>query len=182
MSKLISIPNNKKIDVLLADPPWKTTAGGKRNTKHKYKQMSNSDIQKYLITTGIYHQLSKNCLLVLWRLACMQFEAIMVCSHWSFTPKAEIIWRKQTVKGKRYFGMGSYVRAEHETAIIATRGSVKVADKSIRSIFDAKYRGPSVKPDEIYEIIERLVPNGTYCELFARRRREGWIQYGDELE
>jgi N6-adenosine-specific RNA methylase IME4 len=40
-------------------------------------------------------------------------------------------------------------------------------------------REHSRKPDEIYDIIEECSP-GPYLELFARFRREGWTQWGNE--
>ena len=44
-------------------------------------------------------------------------------------------------------------------------------------------RGQSQKPDRIYELVEALVPNGQYIEIFARRNnlRDGWISVGNEL-
>ena len=44
-------------------------------------------------------------------------------------------------------------------------------------------RGQSQKPEEIYEIVERLVPNGYYLEVFGRRNNlhNGWITIGNEL-
>lgn len=40
-------------------------------------------------------------------------------------------------------------------------------------------REHSRKPDEIYDIIEECSP-GPYLELFARFRRSGWDQWGNE--
>lgn len=40
----------------------------------------------------------------------------------------------------------------------------------------------SQKPDIAYEIIERLYPNTDKVELFARRKREGWKVWGNEVE
>ncbi len=97
-------------------------------------------------------------------------------------PKAELVWRKVTKHGKRWFGMGHYVRNEHETCLIAVRGSMPVADKAIRSTFEAVCGEHSRKPDEMYEIIERLYPNARYLELFARRLRPGWTAIGDQLD
>lgn len=164
--------------LIMADPPWMTTAGGKRNVKYIYNRMTTNRIMVYLDIMNI--KIAENCLLALWKLGCMPQDALDVCSAWNFNPKAELIWKKQTVHGKRHFGMGAYVRSEHETCILATRGSVKVLDKSIRSTFTAKYRGHSRKPDEIYEILERLY-HGPRLELFATHRREGWDQIGDQL-
>ena len=37
-------------------------------------------------------------------------------------------------------------------------------------------RGQSQKPEEVYQYIEQLIPNGFYMEIFARRNnlRNGW--------
>ena len=44
-------------------------------------------------------------------------------------------------------------------------------------------RGQSQKPEEIYEIVEALVPNGYYLEIFGRRNNlhDGWVTIGNEL-
>jgi N6-adenosine-specific RNA methylase IME4 len=42
-------------------------------------------------------------------------------------------------------------------------------------------RGHSWKPDELYGIVEACSP-GPYIELFARHQRDGWEQWGDEVE
>jgi N6-adenosine-specific RNA methylase IME4 len=38
----------------------------------------------------------------------------------------------------------------------------------------------SRKPDSIYQIVESDYPK-PYIELFARRKRDGWICLGDEI-
>ena len=37
------------------------------------------------------------------------------------------------------------------------------------------------KPDEMYSMIEK-VSYGPYIELFARRHKEGWDSWGNELD
>jgi hypothetical protein len=47
----------------------------------------------------------------------------------------------------------------------------------------ANVRGKSQKPDEIYEIIEKMMPGSKKIELFARNNnlREGWLSLGNQL-
>src|SRR2546428_2535370 len=101
-------------------------------------------------------------------------EAYRVCRGWGFVPNSELVWKKLTPRGKRWFGMGRYVRSEHEAAVIALRGrpSTMAAEinHSVRSVFEAPGGRHSEKPDAFYELVERLHP-GPYVELFARRRR-----------
>jgi len=172
--------------VVLADPAWAfgdSLPGPGRGAVKHYGCMTAREICRMPLPP-----IASNALLLLWRVAAMQQEALDVCRMWGFTPKSEIVWRKLTAPGKTkgsgnkpHFGMGRYVRASHEVCIVAVRGRVKVADASIRSVFEAHVLEHSRKPDEIYSIAERLVPGGPYVELFARRRREGWTSIGDQL-
>jgi len=45
------------------------------------------------------------------------------------------------------------------------------------AIIGSERRGQSQKPTEIYELIEALVPNGRYLEIFARKNnlRDYWV-------
>ena len=47
----------------------------------------------------------------------------------------------------------------------------------------SEVRETSRKPDEIYELIERMKPGGRKLELFARphNRRKGWVSLGNQL-
>jgi N6-adenosine-specific RNA methylase IME4 len=129
--------------------------------------------------------LADDCMLLLWRVASMQDEALRLADAWRFVVKAEIVWCKLTRTGKPHFGMGRYTRASHETCLVATRGRVQVADRSVRSVFSAPVQEHSRKPDAIYEIAERLVPlvpGVPHVELFARRSRPGWLSIGNQVD
>ncbi len=47
----------------------------------------------------------------------------------------------------------------------------------------ANVRGKSQKPEEIYEIIEKMMPGSKKIELFARNNnlKEGWLSLGNQL-
>ena len=50
-------------------------------------------------------------------------------------------------------------------------------------IVSLDFRPQSQKPEEIYELIERLVPNGRYLEIFGRKNnlRDFWVTIGNEV-
>jgi len=132
--------------------------------------------------------LTEDATLFLWRVSAMQQEALDVVKAWGFTPKAEVVWLKKTTHGNRWFGMGRIVRAEHEICLVATRGRPETLSHSVRSTFVTNWSGLSAtvgahsqKPEEFYQIVEEL-RRGPYCELFARRQREGWTCLGDQVE
>ncbi len=111
----------------------------------------------------------------------MQAEAIEVVKAWGFVLKTEIVWLKRTRHGKRHFGMGRIIRAEHETCLVATRGKPKPKVLSVRSTFEAPTGLHSEKPEAFFDLVEGLF-DGPYLELFARRQRDGWRCTGDEVK
>ena len=171
--------------VIVSDPPWlfgDRLPGKTRGASSQYGCLSVEDIMRFFLPPR-----TPDGLLLLWRVASMQEEALRVVRCWGYVPKSEIVWNKLTKTGKPCFGMGRYVRAAHETCIVATRGRFKVDCRSIRSTFEAPVPvGPdgkyihSAKPDEFFAMVERLT-HGPYFEMFARKRRPGWISEGNEL-
>jgi N6-adenosine-specific RNA methylase IME4 len=172
------------VRVLVADPPWMfrdglptTKSGAGRGAGAHYQCLTLEQIKTFALPT-----LARPSVLLLWRVASMQEEALAVVRAWGFVPKSEIVWRKQRAKGGRAFGMGHYVRAEHEVCIVAARGPAAslVKRRNVRSTFDAPVGRHSEKPDAFYALVEQLF-DGPYAELFARRKRTGWDVYGNEV-
>lgn len=167
----------QKYRVLVADPPWsykdKLPGPGRGAVKH-YSTMSVGEICRFPLPPMFL-----DSTLFLWRVAALQREALQVLDAWDFELKTEIIWKKLTATGKRHFGMGHHVRAEHETCLVATSGRPATLDHSIRSICEAPVGRHSEKPEKFYTLVERL-REGPYCEIFARRQRSGWTCLGLE--
>ena len=167
-------------NVLVADPPWPFKDGlpgqGRGAAKH-YPLLSIKELCEFPLP-----EMEHDAVLFLWRVASMTQAAEDVAAAWGFTPKTELVWCKRTTHGKRHFGMGRIVRAEHEVCMIATRGNPPpVLRRDVRSTFEATVGRHSEKPDEFYEIVESLYA-GPYAELFARRKRPGWLCFGNEVE
>lgn len=164
---------------LVADPPWqfgdKLPGPGRGAAKH-YQTLSVAELCAFDLPA-----LANDAYLFLWRVSAMQAEALDVIRAWGFTLKTEFVWCKRTATGKRWFGMGRTLRAEHETCLVATRGKPKVLNRSTRSTFEAAVPDGrhSAKPEEFFDLIESLVP-GPYVELFARRVRPGWTCLGND--
>lgn len=164
--------------VILADPPWLFSdklPGDGRGAEKNYKVMTLDDIKSFPVP-----ETEPDAWLFLWRVSSQVPEAYEVVKAWGFEHKSEIVWDKLTKTGKDWFGMGHYVRASHETCILAVKGHPKPLVRNIRSRFAARVGEHSAKPPEFYNIIEKLT-DGPYCELFARQRRQGWDSVGDEL-
>lgn len=136
-----------------------------------------------LLALELPHEVTeaRAAVLFMWRLASMQPEALALCQAWGFTVKTELVWNKLTRTGKKHFGMGRYVRMAHEVCLVAAFGKAFPERLNVRSTFEAPVLEHSRKPDAFYEIVEALYPSSRKVELFARVRRPGWVQYGDQV-
>lgn len=163
--------------VLVVDPPWKFSddlPGKGRGASKHYPCMPLAALKRFPLPP-----LADDCHLFLWRVASMQEEALELARAWGFVPKTEIVWIKRTKTGRRHFGMGRTVRAEHETCLVAVRGKPKVRDRSVRSTFTAPAGRHSAKHEAFFDLVERLC-EGPFVELFARRNRPGWTCLGND--
>ncbi len=168
--------------VVVADPAWKFNdrlPGKTRGAAKNYRTQKHDGVLRYLKNHPEI-KIADDAILFLWRVSAMGEEAYAVMRAWGFVPKSEIVWRKLTKNGKLYFGMGRYTRMCHEVCLIGRRGKAKVKSRSIRSMFDAPVGAHSEKPDEFYKLVKKLT-KGPHVELFARKRRRGWIQFGNQL-
>ena len=164
--------------VVVADPPWQFRDKlGKRGADAHYQTMALHRLKRMRLPP-----IADDAALYMWRLSSMIPEAYELVDAWGFKHKTEIVWRKLTTKGRRWFCLGHYIRGEHETCIVATRGKITPKVRNIRSVFDAEVPlgQHSAKPEELQNIAERMF-DGTYAELFARRIRPGWSCYGNEV-
>jgi N6-adenosine-specific RNA methylase IME4 len=114
----------------------------------------------------------------------MQEEALDVARAWGFRVVTEIVWVKtqRDIVPRLQIGMGSYTRAAHETCLVAVRGKAASSRLSaaVPSVFFAPKLRHSEKPQEFFDLVERLAP-GPRIELFARKRRPRWDAEGIEL-
>ena len=175
-------------DVILADPPWKfeywVPGQGKkkpsRAAEAHYPVMTTPEI----CNLPIVDMANDNCVLFLWCVWPKLAETWATMEAWGFEYKT-IAWA--WVKAKRsgfgfHFGMGYYTRANTEPCLLAVRGTMPVARHDIQALIYSPVREHSRKPDEQYAKIEKLYPNKRYLELFARRKREGWDAWGNEVD
>jgi N6-adenosine-specific RNA methylase IME4 len=70
-----------------------------------------------------------------------------------------------------------------ELVLFGTRGELRTGPAGRRqtNIMVTQKRAHSMKPDELYGIVESCNP-GPYLELFARFSRRRWSTWGDEAD
>lgn len=50
------------------------------------------------------------------------------------------------------------------------------------TVFEEKSRQHSRKPDYAYNMIESLYPDMNKIDVFSREKRDGWDQYGNQID
>jgi len=161
--------------IILADPAWHYTFGNEeRNIQINYPTMSHQDI----CALPVSKLATKDALLFLWATSPKLHEAMDVLKAWQFDYKTCAVW----VKNRPITGY--YFRQQHELLLIGTKGNgipTPRPENRPVSIIPGLVREHSRKPDELYEIIEKMYPELKKIELFARNRREGWTAWGNEI-
>lgn len=167
-------------DVILADPPWpypnQFESWGP--TSLHYRDLPLESIAALPIQDSV----AENAALFLWVTNSFLREAFLIVDAWGFEYKTNMVWVKRNLTRP---GTGFYVRGRHELLFICTKGSMapkQTGQTPIGSVIEADVREHSRKPDEVYEIIERMYPEGEYLELFARGHRDNWTAWGTDSE
>ena len=163
-----------KFDVIMADPPWDIHMDLPYGTLRD-DEMKNLPVRKlqddgviFLWVTGRALELGRDCL-----------------ELWGYTRKEELVWIKtnQLQRLIRTGRTGHWLNHSKEHCLIGIKGNPKINKNLDCDVLVSEVRETSRKPDEIYELIERMKPGGRKLELFARahNRRQGWISLGNQL-
>ncbi len=161
-----------KFNILYADPPYKYdfSLTVSREIAQNYPDMTTDDICALKDKLPI----DDNAILLLWCPAPKLKDGLRIMQEWGFTYKTHAVWDK-VIKG-----MGYWFRARHELLLLGVKGKFSPPDPS--SLFDSviveKRTEHSKKPEKVYDMIEKMFPQGKYLELFSRTKRKNWIGWG----
>jgi N6-adenosine-specific RNA methylase IME4 len=161
------LSSTRRYPVVLGDPPWKfhayETSGKFMGVpEDHYPTMELADICKLPVADLA----TPDAALFLWTASSTLVEALQVMEAWGFKYTTNVVGVKDRSR------LGFWVRNQHETLIIARRGNMPAPPPSQRSIsvIQAPRREHSQKPDEAYELIERMYPD----------LRPGWAAWGNQ--
>lgn len=174
----------EKFDVIYCDPPWqfnskKTGGSMKSGASQLYDTMTLEELKEM----PVGELAADNCMLIMWWVGAMGKEAFELAEAWGFKVRNMngIVWVKQTVLGKPFFGMGYYTRAGSESCLIAIKGTVKPISRSVRAVFSSPVSGHSAKPSDVRDKILELIGYGRKIELFHRGVSKGnWFVFGNQ--
>ena len=115
------------------------------------------------------------CHLWLWVLSQHIDWGYAVARAWGFEPQQMVTWAKPTL------GTGQF-QCNTEHALICRKGGPveNAFGMTGGTWFDWPRRTHSEKPEEFFTLVEKVSP-GPYLEMFARRKREGWSAWGNEV-
>lgn len=172
------------------DPPWRIKGGQQNdsgfmfsNSKFNldYETMSNQEIMNLRI-----EKLSKKGFCFLWILSNQINTAYEMMAKWGYEVVDQIIWVK--LKNSNIsLTHGYYLMHSFEMCLVGYKcppgEHVEYNSKISNNVIFAEVRQKSRKPDEMYEIIELMLPGSKKIELFARNHnlRNGWFSLGNQL-
>jgi N6-adenosine-specific RNA methylase IME4 len=166
----------------LLDPQWKfitRSALGEGRSANVHYKTEEVDAIKNIPVEALS---ADDCAMGMWMVDWCPQDALDLIAHYGFKHITTLFtWVKQNPSGVGFhMGQGYWSRANPEQCYFATRGKPKRLYADVQQLIVAPVMEHSRKPDEQYPRIERLV-EGPYLELQARRPREGWTSWGDEL-
>ena len=180
-----------KYKTIVVDPPWKYGKWGKASTAAflvsgireetnkeiplPYSSMSNDEISLLPI-----HNLADNdCELYLWTTQKYLPVAFGILKGWGFKYCETLIWCKEP----RGTGQGGLFTPTAEFILHGRVGKMphkKRIDTTWWKV-TRPHNSHSTKPECFQDIIES-VSDAPRLEMFARRQRDGWDVFGNEVE
>lgn len=168
-----ALPTNP-YHVIYADPPWhfemRSEAGRTRGVAdNHYPTMSLDAIKALRIPAA------RDAVLFLWATVPMWPAALDVMEAWGFEYKSATFWDKEIE------GTGYWVRSRVEPLLIGTRGTLPAPVPALPGLFVERRGLHSAKPEAIQDAIGNAYSTLPKLELFARKARPGWENWGAEM-
>jgi N6-adenosine-specific RNA methylase IME4 len=165
---------------VVIDPPWRMEKIDRdvapNQDVFEYPTMSYEEIAA-LWKAEIESKVDPDCHLFLWTTQKHLPAAMKLVSDFGFRYVLTMVWHKPG--GFQPFELPQY---NCEFAIYGRKGSpVFVDTKDFNCCFCAPRREHSRKPDEFYDVIRR-VTGGSRIDVFSREKREGFSQFGNQID
>jgi N6-adenosine-specific RNA methylase IME4 len=162
-----------KFDVIVIDPPWNYTQTHDPAVHDKrgltdYPQIPTEELLKLKLP----HK--DDCVLWLWTTNAFMKDAYKCLEAWGFQDKTILTWDKQ------FLGAGYWLRNITEHCILAIKGKPYFNNTKWTTLITEKRTTHSTKPEIFYKMVNEICA-GKKLDYYARKKREGWEVYGDEI-
>ena len=176
---------------IVADPPWKygkwgAFGGGDKNTQPPGRGFTTNNPLPYpAMTVQEITELpvdgcsADDCDLYLWTTQKYLPDAFSVMQAWGFKYCQALTW----CKAPRGLGQGGLFCPTTEFVLLGRKGRMPKGKRRQDSTWWQVKRpaAHSTKPEFFQDVIE-TVSDCPRLEMFARRQREGWTVWGNEVE
>lgn len=180
----------KKYDIIYADPPW--DYGGKMQFDRSSKAADKIDLNRSIFISAANFkyptvktkQLKKipiqeiakdDCLLFMWVTNPHLAQGIELGQAWGFEYKTvAFVWDKMV------HNPGQYTMSYCELCLVFKRGRIPRprGARNIKQLIRVPRTAHSEKPLAALESIEKMFPEQSKIELFARDKPKGWDVWG----
>lgn len=160
-------------DVIVIDPPWKVDFDYSPDhymgrVANPYPEMDIEKIKKIKLPC------KDSSILWLWTTHSQIWNAIEIMKHWGFEYKCILVWDKESM------GIGKWLRKQCEFCLLGTKGKPIWTATDFRDIIREQKTSHSTKPESFYKLVDKYCV-GRKLDYFARKKREGWDVFGDEI-
>jgi N6-adenosine-specific RNA methylase IME4 len=162
---------------IVADPPWNERGAGRyhRGADKHYPLMTSEAIVEAILRAPVW-QPAPSCHLWLWVTNNFLADGLFVMRALGFRYVTNLAWVK------RSFGLGHYLRGQHELCLFGARGpAMAPLYRDNSSVISVEKAAHSVKPEQFFSVVERVSP-GPRLEMFARVHRPGWECWGNDVD
>lgn len=162
---------------IVADPPWEVERGP--------EWASNGAARPLVYPTMTLDQIfnlpvsllsCRDAHLYIWTINKYIEQTYGLARAWGFEPSTLLFWLKQP----RGIGLGGTFVQCVEPILFCRKGSLPAKRRYDRNWWGWPRGEHSQKPEEFQTIVESVSP-GPYLEMFARRKRDGWDVWGNEV-
>ena len=160
---------------LVVDPPWQMQKIDRdlypNQVDFEYPTMTENELKDFPLPSFS----GDDCHLYLWTTQKHLPLALRLAEHWGFKYQCLLTW----VKNVGFTPYSWMYTTEH--VLFCTKGNLPLLEQGRRIDFSAKRREHSRKPDEFYDLVRDVSP-GPRLDVFSREKRDGFEQYGYEVE
>ena len=177
--------NSDEYRTVVTDPPWQPSLGASWKSRMRDK----AGPQRFYNTLSVAEiialrpRMAKQSHLYIWCLSAHVDWGYEVARAWEAEPITLLTWKKPGLGAGRF-------RCNTEHILVARKGpragnpfgsGGRTSQATAGTLFEWPRGGHSEKPQEFFDLVERLSP-APRLEMFARKPRKGWSVFGNEAD